>query len=102
VRVVDAIGGARLAQHPRAKVRFTAQVGANQLYRDDAIDEDVSRAIHDPHPAFADARFEAVATGNDFAERWVIGFLGAWRRYGGLLLSRLCHVLSSNPERMNG
>jgi len=100
--VIDAIGGARLAQHPRAKMRFTAQVGANQLHRYDAIDEYVSGAINDTHPAFANSCFEAIAAGNDFAERRVIGFLGAWRRHCGLLLSRLCHVLSSNPERMNG
>ena len=64
VRVVDAVGGARLAQHPRAEVRLAAQVGANQLERDDAIDEHVARAVDDAHAAFAEARFEAIAPGD--------------------------------------
>ena len=32
VRVVDAVGGARLAQHPCSKVRLAAQVGPNELH----------------------------------------------------------------------
>ncbi len=88
VRVVDAIGGARLAQHPRAEVRLSAEVGPNQLDRDHAVDEDVSRAIDDAHAAFADARFEAIAAGDDFAERWVIAPFGC---RAGLLGGWLCH-----------
>ena len=36
--------------------------------RDDAIDEDVARAIDDAHAPFADARLEAVTPGDDAAE----------------------------------
>jgi hypothetical protein len=35
VRVVDAVGGARLAEHPRTQVRLTAQVGADELQGDE-------------------------------------------------------------------
>ena len=51
VGVVDAVGGARLAEHPRAQVRLAAQVGANQLQRDDAVDEHVPGAVDDAHAA---------------------------------------------------
>ena len=54
VRVIDAVGGARFAQHPRAQVGLAAQVGANQLERDDPVDEHVARAIDDAHAAFAE------------------------------------------------
>ena len=57
VGVVDAIGRARFAQHPSAQVRLAAQVGANQLHRDHAIDEHVASAVHDAHAAFANAGF---------------------------------------------
>jgi hypothetical protein len=63
VRVVDAVGGARLAEHPRAEVRLAAQVGADELERDDAVDEHVARSVDDAHradsarPTFAEARF---------------------------------------------
>jgi len=42
VRVIDAVGGARLAQHPLAQVRLAAEIRANELERHDAIDEDVT------------------------------------------------------------
>ena len=72
VRVIDAVGGARFAQHPRAQVRLAAQIGANQLERDDAIDEDVAGAIDDAHAAFAEPRLEPVAPGDDFPEHRVV------------------------------
>ena len=68
VRVVDAVGGARFAQHPGAQVRLAAQVGANELHRDDAVDEDVAGAVDDAHASFADARLEPVAARDDAAE----------------------------------
>jgi hypothetical protein len=55
VRVVDAVRGARLAEHPRTEVRLAAQIRANELEGDDAIDEDVARAIDDAHAAFAES-----------------------------------------------
>ena len=61
VRVVDAVGRARLAQHPGPQVRLAPQVRADQLHRDDAVDEHVAGAVDDAHAAFADARLEAVA-----------------------------------------
>jgi hypothetical protein len=72
VRVIDAIRGARFAQHPRAQVRFATEVGANQLHGDDAIDEHVSRAVDDAHAAFADARLEPVTARNDATERRIV------------------------------
>jgi len=64
VRVIDAVRGARLAEHPRAQVRFTAQIRADELESDDAIDEDVAGAIDDAHAAFAEARLEAITPGH--------------------------------------
>ena len=72
VRVIDAVGGARLAEHPRAEVRLAAEVRADQLERDDAVDEDVTGAIDDAHAAFAGARLEPVATGDDASEHRVL------------------------------
>jgi len=54
VRVIDAVRGARLAEHPRAEVRLAAQVGANELQRNDSVDEDVTRPVDDAHPPPAD------------------------------------------------
>src|SRR6185295_6686248 len=65
VRVVDAVRGARLAQHPRAQVRFTAQIRADELECDDAIDEHVAGAIHDAHAASPEARLEAIPPSHD-------------------------------------
>jgi hypothetical protein len=36
---------------------LAAEVGANQLHRDYAIDENVPSAVHDTHAAFADTGF---------------------------------------------
>jgi hypothetical protein len=83
VRVVDAVGRARFAKHPRSKVRLAAQVGADQFHRDDAIDEHVARAIYDAHAPFSDSRFETVAARDDAAEHRI-------RRLGRLRKS-LCH-----------
>ena len=90
VRVVDAVGGARLAQHPRAKMRLAAQIGANQLQRDDAIDEHVAGAIDDAHAAFAEARLEPVAPGDDLAEHRIVA-APTTNGTGWFLRSRLCH-----------
>ena len=55
VRVVDAVGGASLAQHPRSEVRLAPKIGTDEFDRDDPIDEHVPRAVHDAHATFADA-----------------------------------------------
>ena len=94
VRVVDAVGGARLAQHPRAQVRLAAQIGADQLDRDDAIDEHVAGAVDDAHAAFADARLEPVATGDDLVECQVVALATAATR---LVRRCLNHVYASTP-----
>ncbi len=75
VRVIDAVRRARLAQHPRAQVRLAAEIRPDQLERDDAIDEDVARPVHDPHPALPEAGFEAVTTGDDLPDHRVDGLL---------------------------
>ena len=97
VSVVDAVGRASLAQHPRAQVRFAAEVRADQLHRDHAIDQHVAGAVHDAHATFADARFEAVSPSDYLAESGVVGFLRTRCRHGGLLRSRLCHVCRLIP-----
>src|SRR5690606_4170348 len=61
VRVVDSICGACFSQHPRAKVRFSTQVGPNEFDGDDAIDEHVPSAVDDAHAALTNAGFESVA-----------------------------------------
>ena len=78
VRVVDAVGGARFAQHPGAQVGLAAQVRADELERDDAVDEHVTGAIDDAHPALADARFQPVPPGDDATQHRVyrLGRLG--------------------------
>ena len=90
VRVVDAIGRARLAQHPRAEVGLAAQVRPDQLDGDDAVDEHVPRPVDHTHTAFADSRFESVTAGDDAAEHRI-------RRLGRLGNS-LCHGLSAPLE----
>jgi hypothetical protein len=72
VRVIDAVGGARFAQHPSAEMRLAAEVRADQLERDDALDENVAGPIDDAHAAFAEACLEAIAAGDDFAEHRII------------------------------
>ena len=98
VRVVDAVGGARFAQHPRAQVRLAAQVGADQLDRDDAIDEHVTGAVDDAHAAFADPRLEPIAPGNDPPERRIVVFPGS----GCPCLQRrcLCHAMKRSLGRL--
>jgi len=76
VRVIDAIGGARFSEHPCAEVRLPAEIGANELERDDAIDEHVACSVDDAHTAFTGACFEAIAPGDDAAEHGILG-LGA-------------------------
>jgi hypothetical protein len=51
---------------------FTPQIGADQLYRYDPIDEHVPSPVHDAHPAFADARLQPIAACDDFAERGIV------------------------------
>jgi len=72
VGVVDAVGGSRFAQHPCAQMRLAAQVWTDQFDGDDTVDENVPRAINDTHPAFADTRLEAVATGDDLAQGGIV------------------------------
>jgi len=71
VGVIDAVRGARFAQHPRAEVRLAAEIGANQLQRHHAIDEHVARSIDDAHSPFAEPCFEAIASSDDFAQHRV-------------------------------
>ena len=73
VSVVDAVGGACLAQHPRAKVGLASEIGSDQLEGHDAVDEDVPGPVDDAHPALAEERFEPVATGDHSAEIRVLG-----------------------------
>jgi hypothetical protein len=72
VRVIDPVRGARLSQHPRAEVRFPAQVRPDQLDGDDSIDEHVAGAVHDAHAALTDARLEPIAAGDDLAKRGIV------------------------------
>ena len=78
MRMVDPIGRARFAQHPRAQVCLPTQVGSDELYRDHAVDEDVTGAINDAHPALADSRFEPIAPGDHASQHRVyrLGRLG--------------------------
>jgi len=71
--MVDAIGGARLAQHPRSQVRLAAQIRTDQFYRYHSVDEHVAGSIDDAHPAFTDARLEPITAGDDLAKRGIIG-----------------------------
>ena len=71
-RVVDAVRRARFAEHPRAEVSLAAQVRPNQLQCDDAVDEDVTRAIDDAHAAFARPGLEPVSTGDDASEHRIL------------------------------
>ena len=80
VGVVDAVGGARLAQHPRAQVGLTPQVGPNQFQRDDAVDEDMARAVDDAHPAFANACLQTIAARDNAAHHGI-----DWLRRGATL-----------------
>jgi hypothetical protein len=52
-------------------MRFATKIWSDQFHRDDTVDEDVPGAVNDAHPSFTDSRLEAIATGNDFAERGV-------------------------------
>ena len=52
---------------------LAAEIGADQLDRDDAVDEHVPGAVHDAHTALPDARFEAITPSDDFAEGRVVG-----------------------------
>jgi hypothetical protein len=96
VRMVDAIGGPRLAQHPCPKMRFTTQVWPDELHGYYAVDEHVPSAVDDAHPAFADAGFEPVAAGNDLPQRGIFrppparpGSLRRWLCHpSGLFLRR--------------
>jgi hypothetical protein len=92
VRVVDAVGRARLAQHPRAEVGLAAQVGANELQRDHPVDEDVTGAIDDAHSAFARPSLQTVATRDHTSEHGVCGL-------GRALLRRVHAVSSEDVER---
>jgi hypothetical protein len=51
----DTICGARLAQHPGAKVSLASQIWPDQLDGHDAVDEHVPRPIDDAHATLADA-----------------------------------------------
>jgi hypothetical protein len=71
--MIYAIGGARFAQHPRPEVCLSSQVGSNELYGDNPIDEDVTRAVHDAHTTLSDTRLEAVSTGDNAPEHRIGG-----------------------------
>ena len=83
MRVIDAVRGPRLSQHPRAQVRLAPQVGPDELHRHDAVDEHVTRSVNDAHTPFADPRFQAIPAGDDAPEHGI-------RRLGRLRNS-LCH-----------
>jgi hypothetical protein len=53
-------------------MRLAAQVRADQLERDDALDEYVAGSVYDAHAAFAEACLEAIAAGDDFAEHGIV------------------------------
>src|SRR6185369_9865718 len=72
-RVVDAVGGARFAQHPCAQVRFSPQIGPDQLEGDDALDENVASAVDHAHPALAEPRFQPVPPRHHLAEHRIVG-----------------------------
>jgi hypothetical protein len=76
-------------------MRFAAEIRANQLERNDAFDEYVASAIHDAHAAFAETRFETIATGNHFAEHRIV----RTRTPSTPLCDRLFHALFSAPRR---
>jgi len=48
---------------------LASQVGPNQLQRNDAVDEHVSRSINNTHSPFAEQRLQSISTGNDFPEK---------------------------------
>jgi hypothetical protein len=71
VRVVDAVGRARLAQHPGPEVGLAAQVGADELEGHDPVDEDVAGAVDHPHPAFAQSSLEPIPSRDDLPQHRV-------------------------------
>jgi hypothetical protein len=97
VRVIDAVGRPRFAQHPGTEVRLAAQIGADQLQRDHAIDEHVARAVDDAHAPFAEARFEPVSPCDHLAHQGVV----AGATLGGLF-DRPVHVLDRRLLRTVG
>jgi hypothetical protein len=66
--MVDAVGGTRLAEHPRSQVRLAAQVGADELDRDHAVDQHVPCPVYDAHSPFADTGLESIPPGDDLAQ----------------------------------
>ena len=61
--------------YPRMKFTLDTSSGHRILKAEGTIDEDVASSIDDAHATLADASFEAIASGDDFAERRVIGTL---------------------------
>jgi hypothetical protein len=76
-------------------VRFAAEIRADQLDRDDPIDEHVTGSINDTHPALADASLQAVTTRDDFAQCRIIA-PPASGSAATLLRNRLCHVVRNS------
>jgi hypothetical protein len=58
-------------------MRLASEVRPNELQRDDAIDQHVTSAIDDSHPAFTKLGLESVSSRYDFAEKRILRFLRA-------------------------
>jgi hypothetical protein len=52
-------------------VRLTAEIRANELERNDALDEHMPSSIDDAHSTFTKARFESIATRDDLVDEGV-------------------------------
>jgi hypothetical protein len=96
VRVVDAVRCARLPQHPGTKVGFAPEVGANQLYGDDAVDEDVTGPIDDAHTSFTNACLEPISASDDLVDERIVALPTAATR---LVRRCLNHVYALHPLR---
>ena len=57
VGVIHTVGRPCLAEHPGPEVRFTPEIGTDELDRYDSVDEDVPGTVDNAHAAFANARF---------------------------------------------
>src|SRR5205085_336023 len=68
-------GGAGLAQEPVAQPTLRGELRQEDLERDGAIELDLAREIHGPHPAASELTLEDVAV----AERAADGFEGERR-----------------------
>jgi hypothetical protein len=77
------------------KMRFAAQIGANKLQRDRAIDEDVAGAGHDTHAAFTRTGLESVPSRDDTAQHRICGLAEPAPRHR---FQRVCFAADPNPR----